>query len=504
MKNRNHLIFLLLVFLVSCGRKEAVSVPRTGSFEDALHSHLIRVKNEVEKIRDPKTGEPVAIPHFDLILKTAGALGKSTDPEEDVAIAYSLLGRAGDVDCKVPDLKKPLRFPEAHPIDPKTGFEWYYFGTYMNVADPEGTQGRIAVLLSMQKQRIIGLTTQQEYGLSDEDCLMFINLVTATVDIPGQEKIIRRNGNVQLPAMGGMGGFSDKGEDFYMACGPDSLIGSRDVLPLKAIVNDGEHLNIDITFIAPEGMEPRHAFFKQGIPNLRLKGTGYTNDPSPGIYYSWPQLRVDAKTNNRLIVDGIAYQIIDGGAWMDHQLMMQSLRNPKNDPHPLPFVEDPMPVNGWSWQFFNLENGHAFTGAAFQKGEFDPDPTIVYGYYLEPTKNGKRWKSTYMWGKLHLRDFKDFPVIIGDAASPTVKLPNRWEYEAIEDIKEKLFYGVAIPWFSDGSFNGQSRQIIGENPVDYRDSINADIKGTGFCESVGFEEVSAYIGRAVDRLKRER
>ncbi len=492
----------MVSFLLSCAANEAKAPVQPGSFEAALQAHLTDVKNEVAGLSDPGTGKPLEIPHFDLIYETAGHIAASDHPETDLAIAYSLLGRASDAGSKVPKLHRPLLFPGAHHIDPETGFEWYYFGTYLEVTDPDGKEGRVAVLLSMQKQRLIGLATQKAYGLSDRDCMMFVNLVTATVDLPGTQKIIRRRENFQLPALGGRGGFSSRGEAFYMACGPDSLIGTRDVLPLTAVVRDGDNLSFELTFIPPDGMNPKHAFFKQGMPNLALSGRGYTYDPSPGIYYSWPQLRVDTENDRHLVIDGVAYQVRGGGAWLDHQLMMQSLKNPKNAQHPLPFVEDPLPFNGWSWQYFNLENGTAFTGASFQKGEFNPNPTIVYGYYIKPSGNGKRWRSSYLWGGMHLKDFKSFPVITDDPASPRVMLPNRWDYEELQDIRGKLFTGTAAPWFTDGSFNGQCRQIISENPVDYRDSLNTAVRGTGFCESVGFEKVEAYTERALAWLKR--
>ncbi|MCK4813876.1 MAG: hypothetical protein KAT14_08060, partial [Candidatus Marinimicrobia bacterium] len=242
MNKQYHFWFLIIIFLFSaCAESELISpTVSNGSFEEALKSHLLYVKNEVSQIIDPETGRPVSIPHLDLIYKTAGNITSSEDPETDLAIAYSLLGRAGDVDCKVPNPKTPLRFPRDHHINPDTGFEWYYLGIYLNVIDPEGVKGRIGIVLSIQKQRVIGLTTQKQYGLSDENCMMFVNLVTATVDLPEDHKIIRRNKNFQLPALGGSGGYSSKGEAFYMACGPDTISGSMNVLPLTTHVQDGE------------------------------------------------------------------------------------------------------------------------------------------------------------------------------------------------------------------------------------------------------------------------
>ena len=131
---------------------------------------------------------------------------------------------------------------------------------------------------------------------------------------------------------------------------------------------------------------------------------------------------INVEKSNSITVSGTTYTITDGGGWMDHQLMMQSLKNAKDEVHPVPFVEDYEPYHGWSWFYFNVDNEHSFTGASFQNGTFDPNPTIVYGYHIWPSKNRNRWESTYIWGKMHLKNIQDFPVIVDDPSTALVLL----------------------------------------------------------------------------------
>ena len=57
---------------------------------------------------------------------------------------------------------------------------------------PMGRKAASVCLLSMQKQRVIGLSTQQRLGWTDEASMLFVNLATATVDFPGRKALIRR------------------------------------------------------------------------------------------------------------------------------------------------------------------------------------------------------------------------------------------------------------------------------------------------------------------------
>lgn len=504
----NNIVILITIIccisMFSSCTKDKTSPGNEGLFNEAVQSHLLVVKNEVASIIDSATNQPVTIPDFDFIYDAAANIESNNNPPKYLASIYSLLGRAMDVDCEVPNQHENLIFPKDHHLYPKMGFEWYYLGIFIDAVDSEGTAGRIGIVLSMQKQRVIGLTTQEKYALSDNDCMLFTNLVTATVDFPDNNKIIRRNENLQLPALGGSGSYSSIGEDFYFNCGSDNLSGSIDVLPLTLNVNDGENLSFSLTFIPPNGMNPENAFFLQGIPDLTtLAGNGYTEIPTPGIYYSWPQLQIDTNLLNTIKVDGKAYTITGGGGWMDHQLMMQSLKNADNHLHPIPFVEEVKPYNGWSWQFFNLDNGDAFTGASFQVGDLSPSVIFSYGYYVNPNATSTKWESKFIYGNMMLNDFHGYPVIVDDPSSPVVMFPSNWKYENIKSVN-LLLAGQATPWLNDGTFNGQALQIISENPVDYIDTSGEHNNGVGFCESVGFEQVDSYRSRIMEYLKSQK
>ncbi|MGZ5433430.1 MAG: lipocalin-like domain-containing protein, partial [Thermoanaerobaculia bacterium] len=58
------------------------------------------------------------------------------------------------------------------------------------------------------------------------------------------------------------------------------------------------------------GMAADAAFFLQG----GFRTPGVTPLPTPGIYYSWPQLSV----NGSIRVGDTTYTVTGGSAWMDH------------------------------------------------------------------------------------------------------------------------------------------------------------------------------------------
>jgi hypothetical protein len=180
--------------------------------------------------------------------------------------------------------------------------------------------------------------------------------------------------------------------------------------------------------------------------------------------------------------------------------MMTSLENPGGAVSPIPFAEDPEPYDGWSWTFCNLDNGDAFTAASFQKGEMNTEPVIPYGYYLRADEAAGRWNSSYLAGAMSLERFKSFPVKVGQPGStPTLSLPTRWGYGFVDVVTGEVIEQAAIPWFDDGTFNNQSRQVIAENMADFTSAIGGP-GGVGICESVGFEEAASYRQRALQYL----
>jgi hypothetical protein len=493
---------VLLLLIAGCGDGDT-SPTAPGPLGQAVQSHLTLLNDTVTTIIDPATGKPATIPNFQSLYDAAGRLDIRQNPAKDAATIMSLLGRGSDFDTDAPASDYALQFPKDHHLHANMGFEWYYVCFHLNVTDSAGKQGRIGVLLSMQKQSIIGLTTRKRLGWSDPSSMMFVNLVTATVDFPDHKAVIRRSENLQWPAVGGKGRFSTPGENFFFECGSDSLSGTTDVLPLLATVQDGKNLSFSLTLAPPDGFLPINAFFLQGIPSIAGGGTGLTALPTPGIYYSWPQLVVKATPSASIVVDGETYTINSGRGWMDHQLMMHSLRNPDNASSPVPFADDPKPIDGWSWQFFNLENGDAFTGAAFHSWYLNTNPALSYGYYVAANPLSGKWDAYFITGNLVLGDFRSFPVIAGaPTTSASVQFPNSWKYVNVQSIFGNPLAGTATPWYTDGTFNSQSLQVISENPVDYKDTSGKHPNGVGFCESVGFERTDSFQKRALEYLKR--
>jgi CrtC N-terminal lipocalin domain len=466
-----------------------------------VQGYLLEVLKRVNAITNPATHEPLQIPDFSNIYQAAERLDSVADPATFMATINSLLGRASSVGCDAPTASYALSFPTDHHMHATMGTEWYWIGCHLNVVDPQGNTGRLSLLLSMEKIRAIGVAAQQAAGWSALEASIATNIVTVTVDMgPGKRSIHRRSPNVQWPVKGGVAHFSQPGDDdFHFVCGTDSLRGALNVLPLAVSVNDGHNMAVALELTPPSTMAAEKAFFLQGVPkpgSLTGGGTGFTPAPTPGLYYSWPQLQV----SGTVTVGGICYTVVSGTGWIDHEVMMTSLDNPEGNVHPVPFAEDPAPYNGWVWQFYNLDNGQAFTGAGFIQGEMNDNPTLAYGYFLTPKDGG--WEAIFINGQINLLYPNAFPSRVG-TSSPAVDIPIVRAYRSVENtLLGKPLSGVATPWFFDGTFNGVNGALCAEFPADYIDLSGQYANGLGYMESVGFESGAAYQQYALALLKR--
>jgi hypothetical protein len=466
----------------------------------AVQDYLKIVKAVVNSVNVPLGTSPVEIPNFADLEEAAGKLDTTRTPEKFMWIIQALLGRASSVgmDAPTPDYK--LSFPDDHRIHTEMGLEWYWVGCHLNVTDQNGNKGRVSILSCFQKIRSVGHATQVKQRWTDEETTVGTNICTVTVDMPKDKGLYRRNPNDQWPLKGGNLKFSGKGEDFFLKCGPDSLFGSVDVLPLNLIVDDGDNIQINITFTNNTFVNTKSSFFLQGNPVIGGNGgTGITPYPTPGIYYSWPQVLV----SGTVTVGGNTYTIDSGTGWIDHQLMMQSLSNPDQKIHPIPFIEDPKPYNGWVWQFFNLEDkGQAFAGAGFILGDMIDNPKMDYGYFLQPDGKGG-WTAIFINGSLLLTDTQEFPAICNNPKDSTmVKIPIKRSYSNIENIfLGDPLSGNAAPWYSDGTFNNPNGSLCGESPADYVDNSGHYSNGLGYLETVGFQKVDEFRAYALGFLQ---
>jgi len=475
------------------------------SASQAIQGYLLSVKDAVAEIADPETGKPVQIPDFDVLYQAAGRLDDVKGPANHAIVIQSLLGRASSYGMRVPGPDYKMTFPKDHAFHPEMGQEWYWIGCNLNTVDSAGTKQRLGVLMIITKDRIVGRAAQDTAGWDDQDALIFSSTATIVFDDPAKGHIVRRKPNVQWPLLGGKASYSPPGATkFSVECGPDSFTGNVDVLPLQASINDGDNMKIDLNFQCTEGLNSGNAFFLEGVPKglfFSADGKGITPLPTPGLYYSWPQVLVEGKVT----VGGEEYEVQSGSsAWIDHQLMMSSLRNHGDVSAPVPFVDDPTPYNGWSWQFFNLESGDAFACSSFQMGGLNINPQIHYGYYLKIHDGA--WKPYYLInGEMKLGNFREFPVDVNCKGNncTSVIIPTQWSYEKLGSFTAALLFaplqGVAYPWSKSGTFN-MGLSITSEMPADYCDTSGKHSPGVGFCESVGFENVISYRNRALEFL----
>jgi hypothetical protein len=459
-----------------------------------IENYLLAVRARVNQILNPYTNKPLQIPDFDQLMGAAQAIDRTQYPVEFMRMISALLGRASSFDFAVPG--SAVSFPNDHHFHPAMGFEWYWLACHLNVVDRRtGRSGRLSVLSDLQRNRCVGLSAQRQAGWTDEQVSVAASIATATLDMgPGERTYVRRSPNNQWPLKGGIVQFSRPGEPFSFTCGNDSLSGSGDVLPLNLIINDGPNLIVALTFACnPQTkiLDPAKAFFLQGAPNLfGFGGNGLTPVPTPGIYYSWPQLKV----SGTVTVAGTVYEVVSGIGWIDHQLMMTSLENPSGGPDPVPFVQDPKPFNGWLWQYYNFDDMTAFTGAGFIPGTMPADPKLSYGYYVQPD-GGNGWKAVFVNGTMNQLWPNAFPVPC--AAKPPfaeVTIPIVRTYRNVLNVFDLglLFEpvaGVATPWYQDGTFDVPTGDLFAEFPADYTDMSGHHANGQGYLECSGFEDV---------------
>lgn len=483
----------------------------TQNVSSAVQEHLEKVKKTVANIKDTD-GNAIQIPNYEDLYTAAVNLDKVDNPTEIMYVINSLLGRANNVGSETilfenntPEYQ--LKFPQDHGMHGKMGDEWYWLACHLNVTDENNKIAKLSILNCMRKNRSVGTAIQAANGWTDQQASITTNIATVTVKMEdhGETDYYRRSKNVQWGLKGGVSSFSDVNEPFAFNVGTDSLTGTNDVLPLRLVVDDGANMKIDVTFTNSYDFNVESSFFKQGIP-VAKEGTGFTPLPTPGIYYSWPQLLV----TGTITVGGHTYKVDSGIGWIDHQLLMPSILDSNGEPDKTLFQKTATnyPYNGWIWQYFNLENGNSFTGSGFIQGEIPSNNKVkmVYGYFLQPNSS-KGWDATYIEGDLTLEDSTSFPSICNDPHSTPVILPVKRGFKGLKNIFDipLLFHpigGQALPWFRDGTFNNPDGSFCAEFPVDFiSDNPSHHPNGVGYLESVGFEKVNNYNEYALGVLK---
>jgi len=370
------------------GRNNDMATKQSAS--KTLQSYLGVIKERVAEFVDPATAQPVQIPDYDSLYEAAGQLDQTGCPANYVRVIQSLLGRASSYDMETPTADYNLRFPGDHHIHPQMGKEWYFIACNLNVTDSKGNHRRMGVFIILEKHRVVGETAQKNANWTDDDALIFTSKATVVFENQSKkDEIFRRKENIQWPLKGGSIKYSKAGkpdEKFLLQCGRDVLSGSTNVLPMNASIDDGDNMKIDLSFNCKDDIAVENALFLEGIPKNN-GGTGITPLPTPGLYYNWPQLIA----TGTVAVGGEKYTVTAGSTgWIGHQLMMRSLKNHDENSHPIPFIDDATPYDGWSWQFFNLENGDAFTCTSIYTGGMNINPEVPYGYNIPSAWGGLR------------------------------------------------------------------------------------------------------------------
>lgn len=428
----------------------------------------------------PSRGQP---PRDIAAAVTAAAQAMTT--AEPVCTMVTLLGTGAS--AWYAPLPETLSFPTDHAMHLGGPPEWLWIACTLDV---DGAPGEtIGVLASFQRNQVCdpGLAAAQGWTLADSQLLFTYAFVTHAKDGVGRN--YTRRPNVVWPPMGGSTEMSGPGAPFVVRCGPDSLEGTVDVLPLRMVIDDGgaagaPPMLIDLTLST--AMDAGKAFFLQGVD-------GFTPAPRAGVYYSWPQLSVSGS----VALEGKTYRV-SGQGWIDHEMMFTPLPAPRG-----PIVDPPLGwtptvgIFGWTFCNFNLANGDAMVVAGFQAGVMRTNLPAPYGYYLH-LRDGA-WVQENLAGVISMQSF--LPL------TGEVMLPIAWDLHLASAGADIGINVAATPWWPDGSFVAVNRSVQGETACDLLVTgltpggrTLGPVLGRGYCESVGYEPQPRFMVRALAYL----
>jgi predicted secreted hydrolase len=382
----------------------------------------------------------------------------------------------------------PLAFPRDHGLHLACGPEWYWIICNLDVEGSGGLE-RIGIVLSMQRQRVLAPSVQAQTPWSDDEAQMVFSFASVIHVGPDGARTFNRRPNFAWAPL--VGAATMQADPFLFSCGPDSLSGPVDVLPLHVVMADladgeGETpLLLDLTLSSD--MPAGKAFFLQGLD-------GASPPPRAGTYYSWPQLSVTGAVS----VGGKHYTV-RGAGWMDHELMYTPIPPPEGPPITPPEVWTPAPgIFGWTLCDFNFDNGDAMIAVGFQSGPMRANLPAPYGFYLR--RVGDAWEQDPVQGMIVMDQFTPM--------SGNAMLPVSWACDLTSggQVPSEMT-AATTPWVGDGSFLADNMAVQAETPVDVvltrrllgpgGPGAPVTIAGRGYCETVGYEPDGTFMARAL-------
>ncbi len=412
------------------------------------------------------------------------AVANSPSPKT-VEVAWQLLGAwtGNGLDIPTPIPPSPaISFPKDHGEHWDTPIEWRYITLSLNLAGG----GVVSVIANFFRKAIA--TKAGAPGVNDVERQIYSTSIGVTLQMPGAAPV-----HYALPTTTFApveGGVTIGNDPFRMMVGKNSLVGTSDVFPLHAHIEDaGDAAAGRPAIVVDVDCAATNPLFLQGE-------SGYVGPPVqagkkiPSVgwyYYSWPQQAVTGKVS----MAGKTYDVASGRAWMDHQW--------GGAPPPSPAV---MPAwSGWCWFEFQFDGDRSLTLAC-------PHGPIVggklplinpgFGTYIE------RGKSTLVAAALEVGSYtksvetdalypctwtievgtKDGPIFL--VVKPTTVVEN-----------QALWMG-SLAEYSESAATVMALGLVGGKPV--------HMTGVGFCEGVGFEDPdeSRTRGRTWLRAKLEK
>jgi predicted secreted hydrolase len=400
----------------------------------------------------------------------------SSPSPADVEVAYSLLVIWSSTGLTIPSPippAPPLSFPADHSLHFNIPIEWYYFTFSLTLED----YVRLSVVFIIFRKAIAAPGTAPP-GTTDMDRQIFSTSFAVTIESSGPPIIVDHYAYPPTTYASVEGGVEYTSDPFHLAVGGNSITGTANIFPFSMFLEGpGDPVSGRPSIEINVECDSTYPLFLQG----KNGWIGGADEPSY-YYYSWANQR----TNGTVVINGLPLRIISGITWMDHQW----------GGFPTPLLPVAPPWTGWTWFESQFPGGRVITISCPQGAIVDGKlPAIVpgIGLYVE------EGSSTTMFDvELTVSEYTKSPDT--DAYYPsawkftsTPQSPIELTVTATTDFKQQALWMAVLDEYAEAAVTVKATGRFNGNPI--------DMKGVGYCESVGFEDPAEFKTRNVTWLR---
>lgn len=424
---------------------------------------------------------------YDLsLLATIEETAASSPSPTDVEVAYNLLGPWTGTGMKIPDIippAPPLSFPSDHGEHFDYPVEWTFVTHSLDLAGG----GKVNVIGNIFRKAIATHDTAPEVPPLFRQ--IYSTSIGVTIEIPNKEKVHYSLPTTTFAAL--EGGVEISSDPFCKVIGKNSIVGSdNNVFPCHVHFEDSGStldgrpaitIDLDCAAANPPFLEGSNGYvgLKDHIPGL-----------SSWYYYSWAQ----QPTTGSVQIDHDTFKVERGLTWMDHQW--------GGCTPPLPPVSAPA-WSGWSFFALQFDENRSFSISCSHgpivNGVLPPD---LPGFATYVTGKGHAQKSILAEAFLTVTKYIESP-------DTSASYPCAWEIKvksvpvtidgldvvitATTDLEQQSLWMGGLAEYAEAASTVIAVGSDGGLPV--------QMKGVGYCESVGFEDPHEVVTRGKTWLK---